>query len=184
MRIAPFVAVPVLLLGVVVSFAGLLSAQPLGGIPQVLTTLVSMALVFFASHPLGHFFWARAYGVRTNFFFLGMSDFRKLPSKLASLAGVVLTIGTKLSTEQLAELPPRRRGYVFGAGVIVSNALVGVEFGYVLLAGFGSPAVLLGALFFGGTVATELLFSTKVGDLAKMKKAFGTEGTYGPQVPS
>jgi hypothetical protein len=71
-----------------------------------------------------------------------------------------------------SSLPPRKRDYVFGAGVIVSNALVGIQFAYVLVAGFTLPAVLLGTLFFLGTVATELMFSTKVGDLGKMRREF------------
>ena len=43
------------------------------------------------------------------------------------------------------------------------------------VAGFSVPAVLLGTLFFLGTVATELMFSTKVGDLGKMRKEFEKE---------
>jgi hypothetical protein len=168
-RIAPFVAVPTLLLCVGISFLGIFFARSLDNAFQALLMLISMALVFFASHPLGHFFWAGAYGVQTRYFFLGRSDFRRLPSKLASLAGLMPTIGTKLNKD-LRELPPRRRGYIFGAGVIVSNTLVGIEFAWVFVTGFGSLAVLVGAVFFAGTVASELLFSTKVGDLAKMTR--------------
>jgi len=173
LRISPLVASPILLLGVAASFFGIVYAHSLSDLPQVLTMLISMVLVFFASHPLGHFFSARIYGVETRYFFLGKSDFRKLPLKPARLAGgLVLTVGTKLKKEDLAKLPPRRRGYIFGAGVIVSNALVGIEFLYVLAAGFTSPAVVVATLFLVGVVATEVLFSTKVGDLAKMRKEF------------
>jgi hypothetical protein len=135
--------------------------------------LVSMVVVFFASHPLGHFFLARAYGVGTEYFFIGKSDFRKLPSKVVKLAGGLMpTIGTKLKKEELSKLPPRKRGYVFGAGVILSNALVGIELVYVLAAGFSLTSALMGTTFFIAMVATEALFSTKVGDLGKMTAEF------------
>jgi hypothetical protein len=138
---------------------------------QALTVLVSMGLVFYSSHALGHFFTAMAYGVRTEYFFVGRSDFRKLRMKPMSLIGGLMpTIGTKLRKDELASLPPRKRAYIFGAGVIVSNALVGIELVYVLVAGFSVAAALLGALFFVATLATELMFSTKVGDLGKMRK--------------
>jgi hypothetical protein len=140
---------------------------------QVLATLVSLGLVFYLSHPLGHFFTARAYGVGTDYFFVGRSDFRKLRLKPMSLVGGLMpTIGTKLKKGELAKLPPRKRGYIFGAGVIVSNALVGIDLLYALAAGFSLPAVLLGALFFVVMLATEFMFSTKVGDLGKMANEF------------
>jgi len=140
---------------------------------QAITMLASMGLIFYASHPLGHFFVARAYGVSTEYFFVGRSDFRKLKLKPMSLVGgLTPTIGTKLKKDELRSLSPRKRGYVFGAGVIVSNALVGIQLAYVLVAGFSLPATVLGALFFVATLATELVFSTKVGDLGKMRREF------------
>jgi hypothetical protein len=140
---------------------------------QVVTMLVSMGLVFYATHPLGHFFVARAYGVGTEYFFVGRSDFRKLQLKPMSIVGGLMpTIGTKLKKDGLASLSFRKRGYVFGAGVIVSNALVAVQLLYVLVAGFSLPAVLLGLLFFVVMLSTEFLFSTKVGDLGKMRNEF------------
>ena len=174
MRIRIGVASPLLLICVVASALGLAYAQSSSNIVvQSLVMLISMVVVFFASHPLGHLFWARAYGVGTEYFFVGRSDFRKLSLKMASVVGsLVPTIGTKLKKDELAKLPPRKRGYIFGAGVIGSNALVGVELVYVLAAGFGLPAVLLGAVFFVAMLATEALFSTKVGDLSKMRNEF------------
>ena len=41
-----------------------------------------------------------------------------------------------------------------------------------MVAGFSLPAAVLGALFFVATLATELVFSTKVGDLGKMRREF------------
>jgi hypothetical protein len=173
-RIAPGVATPLLLLSVVASALVLSYARSSSSaVIQVLTMLVSMVVVFFASHPLGHFFLARAYGVGTEYFFIGKSDFRKLPSKAVKLAGgLTPTIGTKLKKEELSKLPPRKRGYIFGAGVILSNALVGIELVYVLAAGFSLTSAVLGTTFFIAMVATEALFSTKVGDLGKMKAEF------------
>ena len=173
-RIRPGAATPLLLLCVFASALGLAFARSSGSVAlQVLAMLVSMVIVFFASHPLGHFFVGRAYGVGTDYFFVGRSDFRKLRTKPISLVGgLVPTIGTKLKKDEFAQLPPRMRGYVFGAGVVVSNTLVGIELLYVLTAGFSLPAVLLGALFFVAMIATELMFSTKAGDLGKMANEF------------
>jgi hypothetical protein len=173
-RLSPWVASPLLLLCVAASALAIVYARSSSNVViQVLAMLIAMVDVFFASHPLGHLVTARAYGVRTDYFFVGRSDFRKLPSKAVRLAGGLMpTIGTKLKKDELAKLPPRKRGYIFGAGVIVSNALVGIELLYVLVAGFILPAVLLGALFFVVMLATELLFSTKVGDLGKMTNEF------------
>jgi hypothetical protein len=147
---------------------------------QALTMLVSMGLVFYATHPLGHFLTAKAYGVGTEYFFVGRSDFRKLKLKPMSLVGGLMpTIGTKLKKDELASLSPRRRGYVFGAGVIVSNALVGIQLAYVLAAGFSLPAVLLAVLFFVVILATEFMFGTKVGDLGKMRNEFEKQMSSG-----
>jgi hypothetical protein len=173
-RISPGLASSSLVLLVVISALLLVYSRTSSILlVQVLTMLVSMGLVFYLSHPLGHFFVARAYGVGTDYFFVGRSDFRKLRLKPMSVVGGLMpTIGTKLKKDELARLPPRKRGYIFGAGVIVSNTLVGIELVFVLVAGFGLPAVLLGALFFMVMLATEFMFSTKVGDLGKMANEF------------
>jgi hypothetical protein len=184
LRISPGVASPLLLLCVAASALGLAYARSSSNVVvQALTMLVSMVVVFFASHPLGHLLLAWAYGVGTEYFFLGRSDFRKLPSKLVKLAGGLMpTIGTKLKKDELAKVPPRKRGYIFGAGVILSNTLVAIELVYVLAAGFSLPAALLGAVFLVAMLATEALFSTQVGDLGKMANEFKkqTPGSGGP----
>ncbi len=184
LRIRPGFASPLLLLCVATSGLGLVFARSSSSVVvQTLVVLISMVVGFFASHPLGHLFLARTYGVGTDYFFVGRSDFRKLPIKAVKLAGGLMpTIGTKLKKDQLANLPPRKRGYIFGAGVIVSNTLVGIELVYVLASGFGLPAVLLGAVFFAAMLATEVLFSTKVGDLGKMANEFKKQipGSPGP----
>jgi hypothetical protein len=173
-RVRPGLASSLLMLVVLLSSALLVYSRTSGNLEvQVLTMLVSMVLVFYAGHPLGHFLTAKAYGVGTEYFFVGKSDFRKLALKPMSLVGSIMpTIGTKLKKDELASLPARRRGYVLGAGVIVSNALVASQLAYVLVAGFGLPAVLVGMIFLIVMLSTELLFSTKVGDLAKMRNEF------------
>ncbi len=137
---------------------------------QAVVLLVSMGLLFYSSHPLGHYFVARILGVSVDYFYLGKSDFRKLKMKPMGVIGNALpTIGTKLNKSKLESLAPREKGYVFGSGVILSNILMGIQFAYVLITGFGLLAVLLSAIFFVGTLVVELVFSTKVGDLSKMK---------------
>lgn len=137
---------------------------------QTVALLVSMGLLFYSSHPLGHYFVARMFGVPVDYFFLGKSDFRKLKMKpMRTIGNSLPTIGTKLNKSKLESLAPREKGYVFGAGVILSSILMGIQFAYVLVAGFGFLAVLLSAILFVGTLVMELIFSTKVGDLTKMK---------------
>ena len=81
-RVSPQLASSLLVLVAVLSALLLVfsrsSSNPL---VQVITMLVSMGLVFYASHPLGHYFVARAYGVDTEHFFVGRSDFRKIGLK-------------------------------------------------------------------------------------------------------
>ena len=176
-RISPGLASSLLVLVLVVSALLLVYSRAMGNtLLQVLAMLASMVMVFYLSHPLGHFLTGMALGARTDYFFVGKSDFRKLSMKPMSLAGGLMpTIGTKLNKESLSKLTSRRRGYIFGAGVIVSNTLVGVELVYVLVAGFSIPAILLAVLFFFATVMTEAMFSTKVGDLGKMRAEFNKQ---------
>ncbi len=136
---------------------------------QAVVVLVSMGTTFYASHPLGHFLTAKAYGVGTRYFFVGRSDFGKLESKpMAVVASLLPTIGTKLNKSELASIPPKGRGRIFGAGVIFSTTLMAIQSAYVFIMGFNLLAIVFALLFFGATLATEFLFSTKVGDLAKM----------------
>lgn len=137
---------------------------------QAVTLLVSMGLLFYSSHPLGHYLVARILGVGVDYFFLGSSDFKKLEMEpLRTIGKMIPTIGTKLNRSRLGSLAPRWRRFVFGAGVIFSNFLIGVQFAYALVAGFSSPAVLLSAAFVVGTLASEVVLSTKVGDISKMR---------------
>ncbi|MDA4117116.1 MAG: hypothetical protein OK455_02100 [Thaumarchaeota archaeon] len=174
MKINSLLAAALLLLATVASVLVLGYARTLGSpVIQLLAVLVSMGVIFYASHPLGHFFTAKAYGVGTEYFFVGRSDFRKLDTKPMSMVGnLVPTIGTKLKKSEFTLLPPRKRGYVFGSGVILSVALMGIQLVYVFIGGFNILAVVFAFLFFAATLATEFLFSTKVGDFAKMTGEF------------
>jgi hypothetical protein len=173
-KVNPAVAVLLLMLGVAVSSLTLGFARTSNpSAIQVLLVLFSMGLVFYSSHPLGHLIAARAFGVRTEYFFLGRSDFRRLELRPMSVVGGLLpTIGTKLRRSELASLSPRRRGYVFGSGVIFSISSMSVQIIYVFISGFSLLAVVFALLFFMATLATEFLFSTQVGDLAKMSSEF------------
>ena len=137
---------------------------------QTVGLLVSMGLLFYSSHPLGHYFVAKMFGVRVDYFFLGKSEFRKLKMKpMRTIGNTLPTMGTRLNRSRLESLAPRQKGYIFGSGVILSSTLMGVQLCYALFAGFSSLALSLGAIFFSGTLVVEFVFSTKVGDLSKMK---------------
>lgn len=132
--------------------------------------LASMGLLFYSSHPLGHYFVARIFGVHVDYFFVGKSDFRKLKMKpMRTIGNTLPTIGTRLNRSRLESLAPHQKGYIFGSGVILSSALMGIQLGYASVAGFSFLALLLGAILFVGTLVLEFVFSTKVGDLSKMR---------------
>ena len=173
-RLSPTFASSVLVLLALVSAVALLySRNSSGPVLQPLVVLVSLGLIFFSLHPLGHLAVARALGVHTDYFFIGRSDFRKLESKpMSAIGGFVPTIGTKLRRADFSLLPPRKRGYILGAGVIVSNSFVGIEVLYLLLSGFAPISMVVGLAFLLVTLGTELTFSTKSGDLAKMRSEF------------
>jgi len=163
-------------LGIVASLVLLFYGPSQGsGTFQTLTLLVSLGVMFYASHPLGHLLVGQALGVSTDHFFLGRSDFRKLKqAPLSSVGNLMPTIGTKLNRPRLQSLSPRRRGWVFGAGVIVSNSLIVLQMLYAVAAGYATLALAVGGLFVAATLLTEAMFSTEVGDLAKMRRQLRT----------
>lgn len=173
-RLRPAIAVPPLVAFAVVSTLVLVYSRRSGSVlVQSAAVLIALGLVFFSTHPLGHFAVAALLHVHTDYFFLGRSDFRKLPSKpLRAIGARIPTLGTKLRGQELSSLLPKKRGYIFGAGVMASNALVAVELLVVLGAGFMLLPSLLGLAFLVATLGTELAFSTKSGDLAKMRAEF------------
>src|SRR5579875_230924 len=141
---------------------------------NALLLIVSMALVFFSTHPLAHYIVAGIYGVRVEHFFIAPSDFRKLNQRGAKFFGSkVPTLGTKLDRGTLSGISSEKRARIYGAGAIASSILILVPLIYSATIGRGSPiAILLGILFFAGNLAFELEFSTKVGDLSKMKREY------------
>lgn len=140
-------------------------------VPQIVALLASMGLAFFAAHSLGHFSTALALGVRTKYFFIAPSDFRNLNIKAAKkLGGLVPTIGTKFDGKYLNASTAKRRAIVMGSGVIVSSIVMLVPLLYAFAARFVPLALGLGTAFYLANLATEVAFSTKVGDLYKMKR--------------
>ncbi|MGI0092152.1 MAG: hypothetical protein ACREBS_10620 [Nitrososphaerales archaeon] len=134
--------------------------------------LVSMALVFYCSHPLSHYIVGKIYGINTKFFFLGKSDFRKLNGALGKLGGMFPTIGIKLDPAKVAGLPRGgKKGFLFGSGAIVSSAVIVIPIAIAAVTRFSLIALVIGLLFFLWNLSFELAFSTKTGDLAKMRRA-------------
>jgi hypothetical protein len=164
-----------LVLGIAIGFAilylGTVSSLFLA---KLVCLLVSMILIFYFSHPLAHYLVGIAYGVKTMYFFVGKSDFRKLRGPLGRLSGLMPTIGTKFDSSKAAGIGKTRRGFLFGSGAIVSNVLMLVPLVIAFVFSFSLIALALGTLLFLATLVSELLFSTKIGDLYKMKKALST----------
>lgn len=157
-----------LVLGVLIGFILLHFATSLS--LQIILLLLSMAFVFFFSHPLAHFFTGLAFGVRTSYFFLSSSDFRKLGGSFGKIGNAIPTIGVKFDLGQSVKLSRTKRGFLFGAGAIVSNVGMLIPLLLAIHLNFGLIPLLLGMLFFFASLGTEFLFSSKVGDLSKMKR--------------
>ena len=137
---------------------------------QAILALISMALIFFFLHPLAHFCTGLIYGVKTKYFFLSNSDFRKLNGVIGKLGNFIPTIGVKFDSSHLASVPRSKRAFLFGAGAIISNVGMLVALSVEINLNFGRVSIILGTLFILASLGTELLFSTKVGDLSKMKR--------------
>ncbi|MDA4121962.1 MAG: hypothetical protein OK456_02130 [Thaumarchaeota archaeon] len=148
----------------VILYVVALHAPPL---VQPLELVVSMAILFYASHPLGHLVVARLYGVRVDYFFLGRSRFRKL----VPAARYLPVVGTKLEPRSFARLDSQRRDAVFASGVMVSCAAITAEFLAALRSDLLLQSKLAAALLLVVALATEVAFSTKVGDLRRRKAA-------------
>ena len=161
-----------LLLGVLTGFVVLYA----GSITDILLfktvlLLISMVLVFFSLHPLAHYATGLAFHVRTRYFFLSRSDFRKLGGSLGRLGNAIPTIGVKFDSERLKTTSRSRRAFLFGVGAIASNVGMLVILLISVALDFGLVSSTIGTLFFLASLGTELLFSTKVGDLNKMRRA-------------
>jgi hypothetical protein len=139
---------------------------------QAILFLISMVIIWYAAHPLSHFVVAKFCGVRTLFFFIGPSDMGKSgPSIAQKISPFLITVGTKLDSPKLVVVSRNRRAWIFGSGALVGVIILAVIESFAILDfKFGILSLVLGGLFFLLTVGTELVLSTKSGDLSKMKK--------------
>jgi hypothetical protein len=172
-KIETLKGVSLLISGVILSvvifvFSMFFRSEP---VVQTILILLSMGLLFYSSHPLAHYLVARLFKTKVEYFFVGRSDFRRL-KPLKKIGGAMPTIGTKLeSSSYLKALSPLKKGVIFGSGAIVSTILIAIEYVYAFVSErFSFFALVLSGLLIVGTVASELLLGTKVGDLAKMRK--------------
>lgn len=139
---------------------------------QAILFLVSMVVIWYAAHPLSHFAVAKIYGVRTLFFFIGSSDIGKNgPSIVKKISPYLITVGTKLDRSRLLAISKTRRAWILGSGALVGVIVLALIESFAILDfKFNTVSLVLGGIFFLLTVGTELVLSTKSGDLSKMKK--------------
>ena len=138
------------------------------GILQAASFIVGMALLWYTSHALGHYLFARLYGVQTLYFYVGRSEMRKANIPFSKSLKYLVTIGTKLDREKFKVLPSKRRAAIMGAGALVSTILSALVVIFALAEHLGTLSVALGSVFFLANFATEVALGTKVGDLKKM----------------
>ncbi len=161
----------VLSAGVVLSIVFLALSGLTQGLFQAVLFILGMALLWYVSHSLSHYASAKVYRVNTEYFYVGRSELRKVKSPFSTLfAKYLVTLGTKLDAKKFSVLPHSPRAVIMGSGAIVSTILSLLVLVYAFARGFGALALLLGGVFFIVNLMTEILFSTKAGDLGKMRK--------------
>ncbi len=142
-------------------------------IPQAVAFIISVAIIWYAAHPLGHYIVARFCKVRTLFFYIGRSELRNSTSLsiVKKLASLLITLGTKLNQEDLKIVSKNKRAWIYGSGALVGIVVIALIESYALLdLRYNLITLLLGGLFFLFTLLTEIGLSTKSGDLSKMRK--------------
>jgi hypothetical protein len=139
---------------------------------QAIVFLISMVIIWYVSHPLTHFIFARSSNVSTLYFYVGHSEMgRGGSSQMKKVSKLLITIGTKLNGSKMAQIPVSRRAWIYGAAPLVGLVLVAIiESFAILYPKFNVLALVLGGLFFLLTLGTELTLGMKSGDLSKMKR--------------
>jgi hypothetical protein len=143
-------------------------------LPQVILFMIGTLILWYSSHPLAHYISAKALGVKTLYFYVGRSELRKSGiGVVKSLAGHLVTIGTKLDAKMLPRLTMIQRAFIYGSGAIISACVSALIFLYSVSEGYNPLTVAIALIFFLFSVTNELVLSTKSGDIAKMRKALG-----------
>ena len=150
------------------------SSETAQWITQAIFFIVSMVIIWYASHPLSHYFFARSCGVGVLFFYLGRSEMSHGGITIAKkLSPLLLTIGTKLDQSKLKLVSPNRRAWIYGSGALTGVFVIAlIESFAILYTRYSLVALVLGGLFFIFTLVSEFFLSTKSGDLAKMKSQY------------
>jgi hypothetical protein len=161
--------------GIALLFISSSSSNIIRGVAaQAILFVVSMIIIWYAAHPLSHYLAARISRVRTLFFFIGPSDMGKSgesPSILRKISPFLITVGTKLDRARLAALSKMRRGWILGIGAIAGLIILAlIELFAIFASKLSLASLVLGGLFFLLTLGTEIVLSTKSGDISKMRK--------------
>lgn len=155
-----------------------LSSQVTQFILQGIMFLVSMIVIWYASHPLAHAMFAKIFGVPILFFYVGRSEMGRMGNSTTiakKVSPFLITIGTKLDRSKLSIMSRNRRAWTLGAGALVGIVILAIIESFAIASfRFGLFSLIFGGLFFTLTIGTELLLSTKSGDLFKMKEQFAS----------
>ena len=84
----------------------------------------------------------------------------------------MITIGVKLDPITLSSASPLNRGLIFAVGVVASNVAMFLVLVGAAILHYPIIGLVIGGLVEIASVASELLGSTKVGDLSKMRREF------------
>lgn len=165
------------IIGLSFGFLSLLLINPLlHPLLKLMLLLVAWFCFWFFSHCLAHFIVGKILGVHFLFYFVGRSSLTKLNLPfILSLAKVFPVLGIKIDKASLRNISPRKQAVMFASGALASMILPITCSMYALLhleMWFGAFLSIITA----GNIVFTLIFSVKVGDLSRAKKALKIKG--------
>jgi len=136
--------------------------------------LVAWFCFWFFSHCLTHFIVGKIIGVRFLYYFIGRSGLTKLNLPIISFhARIFPVLGIKIDKASFNSVSPKKQAVVFASGALASMISPITIMVYAIMylemwIGFFTTFVTIGNIVF------TLIFSSKVGDIFKAKRALNS----------
>lgn len=146
---------------------------------KLVLLLVAWFCFWFFSHCLAHFIIGKILGVHFLFYFVSRSSLTKLNLPfISSLAKVFPVLGIKIDKASLKNISPRKQAIIFASGALASMISPITCPMYAIL----HLEMWIGAflsIITAGNIVFTLIFSVKVGDLSRAKKALEVRVDFG-----
>jgi len=141
---------------------------------KLVLLLVAWFCFWFFSHCLTHFIVGKILGVRFLYYFIGRSSLTKLNLPIiSSLARTFPVLGIKIDNTSFGSISPKKQAMVFASGALASmiSPITIMVYAMIYLEtwiGFFMSLITVGNIVF------TLIFSAKVGDIFKAKRALNS----------